>query len=303
MLRRHVLVLHQGALGDFIVTWPLLLGLARAMPQSRLVVVTHAQKGKLAERVLGIESADIEQGWHALHAPGVEPPEAVARLLRSARVIYCFTSRGDDAVSSALDRLAPEAEKVYLCPRPTEEHREHTCRFLLGQLSARPLEASFMEAMLRSIEGRGLLPGRPAAVNGPVVIHPGSGSQRKNWPIDRFVELAEALRSSGRTVRFVLGEAERERLSGREREELRGVGACEEPETLTALLQVLLDASSYVGNDSGPSHLAGIVGVPSVVLFGSDPTAWRPLGPRVKVIHAEPIASIPVADVLASLRS
>src|SRR6185295_7543783 len=51
-LRRNILIFHQAALGDFIVTWPLAMALSRIMPQSRVIYVTHSQKGKLAERVL-----------------------------------------------------------------------------------------------------------------------------------------------------------------------------------------------------------------------------------------------------------
>jgi ADP-heptose:LPS heptosyltransferase len=303
MLRRHVLILHQGALGDFIVTWPFVLGLARSMPQMRVVVVTHAQKGKLAERVLGVESSDIEQGWHALHAADADPTEPVSRLLGSARLIYSFISSGDDAVASNLARLAPDAERVFLQPRPPADFDGHVCDYLLQQLKSRPLESGFTASMLRSISERGLLPGRSVAANAAVCIHPGSGSQKKNWPIERFVDLAVALQSSGRQVRFVLGEAERERLAAREIDQLRSCAECDEPATLVALLQTLLGASAYVGNDSGPSHLAGIVGIPSVVLFGRNPKFWKPLGPTVRTLHAEPIGAITVADVLAALRS
>ena len=65
-LRRNILLFHLGALGDFVVTWPLALALARIYPQSRLFFVTHGQKGALAEKVLRVESADIEAGWHHL---------------------------------------------------------------------------------------------------------------------------------------------------------------------------------------------------------------------------------------------
>lgn len=303
MTRRHVLILHQGALGDFVVTWPFVLAVARAMPQMRVVVVTHAQKGKLAERVLGVESADIELGWHALHAPDSNPTETVARLLLSARLVYSFISSGNDAVASNLARLAPEAERVFLQPRPPAGFDDHVSRFLLQQLKNRPIESGFTEAMLRSVAERGLLPGRARPLHAAVCIHPGSGSQKKNWPIERFVDLAVALQATGQPVRFVLGEVERDKLSARELEQLRGCADCVEPATLSALLETLLGAAAYVGNDSGPSHLAGIVGVPSVVLFGQDPRVWRPLGPTVRTLHAEPIGAIAVTDVLAAMRS
>ena len=49
-LRRNVLIFHQAALGDFVVTWPLAVALGRLFPQSRVLYVTHASKGQLAER-------------------------------------------------------------------------------------------------------------------------------------------------------------------------------------------------------------------------------------------------------------
>ena len=78
MLRRNVLILHAGALGDFIVAWPLILALGRLHPQSRIIVVTHASKGALAEAALRVESTDIEQGWHALFADNPAPPDTDA---------------------------------------------------------------------------------------------------------------------------------------------------------------------------------------------------------------------------------
>src|ERR1700678_801872 len=60
MLRRNVLIFHSGALGDFVLSWPLALALGRLYPQSRIIYVAPASKGKLAERVLRIESVDGE---------------------------------------------------------------------------------------------------------------------------------------------------------------------------------------------------------------------------------------------------
>src|ERR1700761_7789463 len=93
MLRRNVLIFHGGALGDFVLAWPLALGLGRALAQSRITFITHRQKGELAEKVLRLESADIEPGWHLLHAMGdaALPPRA-ASLLAGAQAIYTFTN-------------------------------------------------------------------------------------------------------------------------------------------------------------------------------------------------------------------
>src|SRR5438552_19183677 len=71
---RNILLFHAGALGDFVLTWPLALALARLHPQSRLFYVTQRGKGALAERVLRVESADSDAGWHPLFAAGASGP-------------------------------------------------------------------------------------------------------------------------------------------------------------------------------------------------------------------------------------
>src|SRR5688572_9437367 len=96
-LRRNILIFHQGALGDFILTWPIALSLARIYPQSRVFYVTHAEKGRLAERALRVEWADAEAGWHGLFGgAGDAPlPDAPARLLAGAHSVISFLSAPD----------------------------------------------------------------------------------------------------------------------------------------------------------------------------------------------------------------
>src|SRR3982751_7078687 len=64
-LRRNVLIFHSGALGDFILSWPLALAFGRLFAQSRIFYVTQRQKGQLAEKALRIESVDAETGGGA----------------------------------------------------------------------------------------------------------------------------------------------------------------------------------------------------------------------------------------------
>jgi ADP-heptose:LPS heptosyltransferase len=51
------------------------------------------------------------------------------------------------------------------------------------------------------------------------------------------------------------------------------------------LLGLLKESRLFLGNDSGATHLAAALGVPTLAVFGpSDPWLWRPLGPRVRVV-------------------
>src|SRR5262249_5406296 len=105
---------------------------------------------------------------------------------------------------------------------------------------------------------------------GFVAIHPFSGSSRKNWPLERFRELASRLETP---VRWIAGPEE----------ELPDATRFDD---LGELPQGLAGARLYIGNDSGITHLAAAAGVPVVALFGpTDPRVWSPRG-NVRVIEA-----------------
>jgi ADP-heptose:LPS heptosyltransferase len=117
-----------------------------------------------------------------------------------------------------------------------------------------------------------------------VVIHPGAGSPRKRWPLEKFLALAERLAAGGRPPEFVTGPAE-EDLAGRLAR--RGI-AIHRPADASALLDRLRQAAACIGNDSGVSHLAAWIGRPTVAIFGpTDPVRWRPIGPAVAVVRPE----------------
>ena len=103
------------------------------------------------------------------------------------------------------------------------------------------------------------------------VIHPFSGSARKNWPLAKFRALAEKLERV-MPVKWCAGEDDPP-LAGAVRIDNLGELAC-----------WLAKARMYIGNDSGITHLAAAVGTPVLALFGpTDPEVWAPRGPHVRV--------------------
>ena len=300
MLRRNVLILHAGALGDFVLAWPLVMALGRIHPQSRIIVVTHASKGSLVEAALRVESADIEHGWHSVYAEGGASPtdDRVTRLLAGAHSIYSFVSAPADAATDNLRRLAGgEAPVVPLAPRPPADFTRHATDYLADQLKPVPTVHAAVQQMIKSIATRGISAGRSAL--GDVVVHPGSGSPDKCWPLERFAKLIEKLRHKHRTLRVLLGEAELERFKPAEIATLESAGAeVRKPASYLALFNELRTASLFIGHDSGPSHLAGVMGVPTVAVFGpTDPAVWKPLGPHVSVVRGQPLDKLSVTDV------
>jgi ADP-heptose:LPS heptosyltransferase len=300
VLRRNILLFHQGALGDFVLTWPVAMALARIHPQSRIFYVTHARKGKLAERAIGVEFADADAGWHALFVDGTSTPlpELPARLLAGAHSVVSFLSTPDGPFVDNVRRLAPEANVLVVQPNPPESFEGHASQFQLQQLKPWPAAQAAAEQILRSIHSRGVSAARPASPAG-IIVHPGSGSPAKNWPAERFLELIARLRGNGAAVRVLMGEVEDERWPKDLIARFADAATIVRPQGYVELMNDLLSARAFVGNDSGPGHLSGILGVPSLVLFGpTDPARWKPLGPRGSALHADPLESLAVDQVI-----
>jgi ADP-heptose:LPS heptosyltransferase len=296
MLRRNVLIFQTGGLGDFVLTWPFAVGLGRIYPQSRIIYVTHQQKGDLARRVLRLEATDIEAGWHALFTDRAVLPPHASTLLETAHSIYSFLPVTPVWKENVL-RISHLARCVEIDPRLPAGFTGHLTNHLLGQLKNHPPERAALEQMLRSIADRGV--GFKTTPGSDVLIHPGSGSRDKCWPLDRYIELAGQLKNAGKTVRFITGEVEQDRWSQTELKSLAAVATHRHCSTLLELLAEISTAGCFIGNDSGPAHLAGIVGIPTLALFGpTDPAQWKPLGPRVQVLRAQPLDGLPIDQVM-----
>jgi ADP-heptose:LPS heptosyltransferase len=120
-----------------------------------------------------------------------------------------------------------------------------------------------------------------------VAVHPGSGSRAKNWAADRFAALVQRLhRSCGARSLVVAGPADKHAVGEMQRA-LAGVECIPAYDLPLPLLAALLArCQAYVGNDSGPTHLAAALGVPTVAIFGpTDPDLWAPREPSVQVVR------------------
>lgn len=294
-LLRNILIFHGGALGDFVLSWPLALALGRLYPQSRVFYVTAAGKGKLAERVIKVESLDSESGWQRLHGRDADLPQMPRRLLAGAHCVFSFVHRPGDAWEQNVRQHAPSAQIYALRTQPPEGFGGHAAEFLLSQLTEAPAVHAAMKQILASIAERGV---GASGAGSAVLLHPGSGSPAKCWPVGHFVELADRLMAAGRRVRIVLGEVEQERWHQRDVDRFAPAAERLELHTPVQLAEQLQSAELLIGNDSGPAHLAGIMGVRVICLFGpTDPKVWRPLGPRVKTLHHQPLGELSVERV------
>ena len=285
------LVFHQAALGDFCLILPLLRGLA-----GPVTVVAPWSRGRLAAALVpGVEAMDIEMfeftRLHAAGGPRALSP-AVRELFEAADSLVSFISDGRDTWAANVRRLVPGGKLVCLPTRPPEGWAGHVADRHRAELAAH--EVTLAEVPL------------PITRNdhGPVVVHPGSGGVSKCWPVDRYEAVLDALDAAGRPVRVIYGEAEAERWPAQRLARWRdryGATGCA---TLEALLEQLLPAAAYLGNDAGPTHLAAQLGLPTLALFGpTDPRVWAPRGPAVTVLAPPTPTTITWLEVPAVLEA
>ena len=103
-----------------------------------------------------------------------------------------------------------------------------------------------------------------------ILVFPGSGSRHKNWPAEKFLQLAERPTAHLSSL-VILGPAEAELQSSFRDRRIATLAGLE----LGGVAGLAESARAFAGNDSGVAHLAAAVGAPGVVLFG--PTESRPL--------------------------
>lgn len=123
------------------------------------------------------------------------------------------------------------------------------------------------------------------------VIHPFASAADKAWPAARFLELARILKGSGFDVVVIGGP--------RDDVKVFAEFECWAGRPLRDLKCLMAGAALFVGNDSGPAHVAAAFGVPVVVLYGgSNPVVWAPWKTRNAVIvRPEGLANVPVREV------
>jgi len=282
-----VCVLLTGALGDFLLALPALSALRALFPESRIDLLGNplwlplAAECTALDRVLSVDDVPIHQGF----TDSLRAEAALPRFLAGYDLLLSWFGDREGTWKRNLERVAPgkahvfPSHKAHGFPGHASDYYLHTLRAAgFGAPAPAPDPPWPAERCWKP-------PSRPAA-GGLLCIHPGSGSVRKNWPPERFLAVAEALHErGGMAVRILLGPAEaNQRAFWRERGGTRFDVRTDPP--LLDLFRSLAGAALYLGNDSGVTHLAASLGVPTVALFGpTDPGRWAPRGPRVRVLR------------------
>jgi ADP-heptose:LPS heptosyltransferase len=279
-----VTVIRLRSLGDCVLTTPAIHLLKQFRPDLDVAVVVE-------DRFAAVFSGNPDIST-------VLPPKASAVARRRAEL--CLNLHGGTRSMGLVAASAARFRAGYAHHRGAALYnvRIPTAQEILGisrkvHTAEHLASAVFFLGVPVSDIPRALLFAKPAKRTRPyAVIHPTASSPDKTWPAERFLEIAARIQAD---VIFILGPGE-DPAPFRKYECLSGA-------PLEDTKSLLSGASLFIGNDSGPAHMAAAFGVAVVVLFGpADPVIWAPWKVPAEQITANgPIESITVEQVAAAL--
>jgi ADP-heptose:LPS heptosyltransferase len=279
-MRTRCLILFPGALGDFICLLP---SVERLRQESRVELLARTEFAHLLASVVAVRSLDCS-AVNRLFIPGAGEEESMRRFFAPYELIYSWFGSQHRTFASELGRASER--KARLFPFRSPDARMHQIDHYLkciGRASGavpavvvKPEANHWCDAYWQ----RHALNGKPV-----LVLAPGSGGREKNWPIASYQAIADWWRESFHgAIIVVLGPVEDER--GGFAAVCRGTLVARGL-NLGQLSALLSRAHLYIGNDSGPTHLAAALGVRTVALFGpSDPRQWAPRGAKVTLVRS-----------------
>jgi len=293
-----VLVIHQGALGDFILALPVLSALRRAFPDARTVMMGYPRILQLAkDRFYADEIFSIDQkGMATFFIRQGTLDENLSWFFSTFDLVVVFGKDGEGAFINNLKRVC-KARIIHINTMPSQYEAIHLSEHLLRQLSRSGIHHSDGTPRLFLRESdrewgerfwleRGISPEERTKV---IILHPGSGSRKKIWPLNLFLDLFRHLQNhSNRIFLIVLGPAEGPEIQ-------QAFEVLDFPHltlakdlSLVELASVMEGCQLFIGNDSGISHLAAALGLPTLAIFGpTDYRVWSPRGVKVEVIRRE----------------
>ncbi len=276
-----IVLIRLRSLGDAVLTTPAIRMLRQDLPRGRIHVVIERRFAGVLE-----DHPDIDVLLTIEHDATLPRKLGLLRRIRSLGTGLCWDLHGGStsawltALSKAPHRAGyahyrhgwaynvriPRAQEV-LRREPdaavhTAEHHAAGAIFLGARTAqdGRPIPPASLGARAGSRQ-------RPYAV-----LHPTAASFTKQWAVGNFRLIAESIRRRHKLEPvFIAGPGEEAIFDALQDYE------CLRPLALGGLKSLLAGARLFVGNDSGPAHIAAAFRVPSVIVYGSSSSAvWRP---------------------------
>jgi heptosyltransferase-2 len=269
---------------------PAIKALRDAYPRTCIEILGYKHIAVLAENRFYAQAVrSIEYGTlSGFFAKNSELSTELAQYFASFDLIISYLYDPDRIFETNLCRCG--VETLIRGPAKIDNH-EHAARQLarpveqlglrVDDLAARIFPSDADRIAVEELLGRFSKP--------VVAFHPGSGSERKNWPLENWIHIGNHLLDSADfrgSLVVVSGEADEDRVR-----QLRAIWKNERVRFAANFplpeLAALFQDAIFLGHDSGISHLSAAVGANCILLFGpTDPDVWAPKGKNVLVIRA-----------------
>jgi len=285
-----ILVIRGGAIGDFILTLPAIGLLRENFPDCHLEILGYRHIACLADgRFYANATRSIEYGPLAgFFNPKADLDPELCQYFAGFQQILSYIYDPDKLFASCLRRAGV---KNLLAAPPKVGAGLHAAHQL-----ARPLEQ--LALWLEDPSAKFFpTPGDSAAADrilSPLTapflaLHPGSGGEKKKWPLEYWRKLVETLHKEIHPGHLLVvgGESDEDRIAALKNALPADRAIFLENLPLPTLGAVLSRCALFVGHDSGISHLAAAAGARCLLLFGpTDPDIWAPANPGVRVLQA-----------------
>ena len=292
-MTKRILFIHQGALGDLVLNFPALVSLKHER-KSSVALLCSSDLGKIAHELNVVDAHfSLESARFCSLFCDEMTPFVKAFISDYDTIILMSFS---DAIEHHL-RQNHDGEVHKINPRPPVDEETHVALYMMKQMKAKGLlternltsrvyTCPKWQLAVAACDTRKL---KIQNRKSKIIIHPGTGSPRKRWPVENFVQVATIIRGMNfGEVIFVVGPAE-PGLAPFIRDRSKGSFRVHEVYDLSYLMALVQQATCFVGNDSGVAHLAAFMGIPTVAIFGpSSPKRWSPVGRATKVLRGAP---------------
>lgn len=277
-----ILIIRAGALGDTLMLMPAIRGFGKGVE----ITVAGRRPGIDYLRPHVDQCIDMEtSGWHRLFMDDADTsisiplPDHVAGFLNDP----------DGRLKERLKAVFPGSSVNIFPVFPPEEDNRHIALYMAKALQDSGLPIDSEGAFRESLESPLLHPvSCGTKEDGLIIIHPGSGSQKKNYPPSFWLQLIEEIKGIHRDaparILLLIGPAEEDILPVFRDSLKQGDVEFRVLPEKEELVSILAKGSVYIGHDSGVTHLAAMMGVHVIALFKhTSAEQWRPLGPRVRI--------------------
>lgn len=283
-------MIRGGAIGDFILTLPALKTLRDAYSGAHIEILGYAHIAGLAERRFYADAVrSIEYGaLSRFFARGAKLPDDLVDYFAGFDLIVSYLFDPDLIFQTNLERAG--VSEIITGPGKLTEDLHAARQLAQPMIADLELELETTSATIfLSTEDRAFAAEFLRDLPHPIIaLHPGSGSERKNWPLRKWIELGDKLLDSPNfecSLLVISGEADEVQASQLQSQWKNSRVRFARNLPLMHLAAVL-EATIFIGHDSGISHLAAATGAKCVLLFGpTNPDVWAPTNPNVRILR------------------